>query len=94
MDFFLKFTLISYAAVAFFAIGFGLSFATKRTLNMVKLAVIFIVMAVSLSLSFKSETLQNRLIISFVWTSVMGTGFRFGRKMTKRNAHLSGKVSE
>jgi len=50
-------------------------------LNAFKLTLIFITVAVPLSLTFMGEPLQDRLWISLIWTSVIGLGFRFGRKM-------------
>ncbi len=85
MDFFLKFTLISYAAITFFSIGLYLALFYRIDLNLFKLFLIFISVAVPLSISFVREPLQDRLLISLVWTSVIGLGFRFGRKM-KQNS--------
>ena len=79
----LKFALISYAAVAFFVIGLGLAL-TRKTLDFLKLILIFSVVALFLSLSFTQELLLERLIISAVWTCVIGTGYRFGKKVQHR----------
>ena len=65
----------------FFAIGLRLALFHHFDLNLFKLILIFITAAIPLSLSFLGEPLQDRLFISLVWTSVIGIGFRFGRKL-------------
>ena len=81
MNFLLKFTLISYASIVFFTIGLRLALFRRFDLNLFKLLLILIVMAVALSLSFIQEPIQDRLIISLVWTSLIANGFRFGKKL-------------
>ena len=81
MEFFLRFTLISYASIVFFAVGLRLALFRRVDLNLFKLILIFILTAIPLSLSFFKQPLQDRLLISLVWTSVLGFGFRFGRKI-------------
>ncbi len=84
MDFFLKFTLISYAAIVFFVIGWRLSFFYKaNSLKWIHPAALFVLTAFSLSLAFLQESFRNRFIISAIWTSVLWSGFRFGKKITK-----------
>ncbi len=86
MEFFLKFTLISYASIVFFALGFRLAFFQRFDSNFLKWVLIFIVVAVPLSFSFVNAPLQTRLFISVVWTSVIGIGFRFGRKIRQNSS--------
>ena len=84
MHFFLNFALISYAAVMFFTLGLGLALSSPKSLNLLKFILIFLLMAFFLSLAFLKEPLRQRLMISFIWTAVLGTGFRFGRKIQPR----------
>jgi len=84
MDFFLRFALISFAAIAFFTIGLGAALSGRITFNLVKLGFIFSIIALFLSISYKTESLQTRLLISLLWTFILGYGFRFGRKIIQR----------
>ena len=81
MDSFLRFTLISYAAILFFALGLRLALLHRFGLNLFKLLIIFTLVATALSFSLTRKPLQDRLLISVIWTSVIVTGFRFGRKI-------------
>ncbi len=81
MEFFLKFTLISYASLIFFVIGLRLSLFHHFDLSLFKLILIFAAVAIPLSFSFVAESVQNRLFISMIWTSIISFGFRFGKKI-------------
>lgn len=83
MEFFLRFTLISYAAIFFFTIGMRMALAYHYDLNLLKLVLIFIAISIPLLIAFTHEPLRNRLIISAIWTSVIVSGVRFGRKVGK-----------
>ncbi len=83
MDFILRFTLISYASIFFFVVGLRGAFFRQFDLNLLKILFIFIAIATPLAFAFRTQPLQDRLLISGVWTSVIIIGFRFGRKMTK-----------
>lgn len=84
MDFFLRFTLISYAAIVFFAVGLRSALLTRLDLNLLRLGVIFLCVAVPLSLIFVHRPLVDRLCISAVWVSALSIGFRFGRKIVPK----------
>jgi len=81
MGFFLKFTLVSYASLVFFVIGLRLSLLHHFDLSLFKLILIFAAVAIPLSFSFVAESVQNRLFISMIWTSIISFGFRFGKKI-------------
>ena len=81
MMFFLKFAGVSYASTVFFAVGLGVSLA-KNKLNLLKLFLIFGVIAVTLCWSYTEEPFPARIMICIVWTSVLWLGFRFGHKIT------------
>ncbi len=82
--FLLRFALLSYAAAVFFAIGVGIAFSRNR-LTIAKLGVIFIVVAVFLSLSYAREPFHKRLLICLIWTSLLSLGYRFGHKVLRKN---------
>ena len=83
---FLKFVLTSYAAIFFYTAGIGFALSkTNRVLRPFELILLFVLIAIALNLSFRSENLDSRLIIAGVWTSVLWIGFRFGRKIIKHN---------
>ncbi len=86
LAFVLKFALISYAAVLFFTIGLGLVLSGKNQDYIIKIGIIFVIVAVSLSLSMRSEPLLNRLMISLIWRSVLGNGLRFRKKITRQKS--------
>ena len=81
MDFFFKFTLISYASILFFTVGLRLALLRQIDFNFVKLALIFVAVSIPLSLAFINQPVQDRLFMSLIWTSVIGVGFRFGKKV-------------
>ena len=81
MDFSLKFTLTSYASILFFALGLRLAFQQRWDMNLARLILIFMAVAIPLSAIFIREPLGERLFISLVWTSSIAMGFRFGRKI-------------
>jgi hypothetical protein len=81
--FFLKFVLTSYSAVFFFAAGLGFALSYANNLRPTDLIVLFCVIAVVLSFSFRSETPQGRFLIAVIWTSLLWAGYRFGRKIKK-----------
>ena len=81
MDFLLKFALISYAAIVFFTVGLRVSFFNRVNMNLLKLALIFVAVAVPLSFSLIHESLPSRLFVTLIWTSVIVVGFRFGKKI-------------
>ena len=83
MDFFLKLTLISYESILFFMIGLRLALFRKIDLNLFKLILIFIVVWIPLLFIFIHQPIQDRLYISVIWTSVIGVGFQFGKKIMK-----------
>ncbi len=83
------FALISYVAMIFFTIGFGFAANQNNNLNMVKLCSLFILVAIFLSIPLHQESIQNKLIISLIWASVLWNGFRFGRKVIERTSDLS-----
>ena len=83
MRFVLNFALISYAAVLFFSIGLGLALSSSKALNLAGLALIFSIAGFCLSLVFLQEPLQIRIMIAFIWTAVLGSGFRFGKKIRR-----------
>ena len=83
MSFLLQFALISYAAMIFFTIGFGFAVNKNNNMSLLKLSIIFVIIAIFLSLPFHHESLHSRLLISLIWTSILGNGFRFGRKVIK-----------
>ncbi len=87
MNFLLQFALISYAAMMFFTIGFGFAVNKTNHMSLIKLSIIFVIIAIFLSLPFNHESLQNRIIISLIWTSILGNGFRFGRKIVKHESN-------
>lgn len=87
MDFLLKFTLISYASIFFFVIGLRLALFRHFDLTLFKLVLIFIAVAIPLSFSLLKEPLRDRLLVSAVWTSAIGIGYRFGRKMNQKDCH-------
>ena len=82
--FFLRFVLTSYSAVFFFAAGLGFALSYAKNLKRKDLALIFCLVAIVLSFSFKSESPQGRFIIALIWTSLLLAGFRFGKKITRR----------
>lgn len=83
MDFLLRFTLISYASIFFFALGLRFAILNQIHLNFWKLFLIFIAVAIPLSLFFLKEPLEDRIFISLIWTSAIGIGYRFGKKIQK-----------
>ena len=93
MDFFFKFALISYASILFFTMGLRLALFRQMDLNFAKLALIFIVVSISLSVTFIAEPFWDRLFMSLIWTSLIGIGFRFGRKMRQKPSPESKKGS-
>ena len=84
MDFFLRFALISYAAIVFFAVGLRSALFNRLDLNFLKLSGIFLCVAIPLSLLFIHRPLEDRLFISVVWVSALSIGFRFGKKITQK----------
>jgi hypothetical protein len=83
MDFFLKFTLISYASIFFFTLGLRLAVSSELDLRVIQLFLIFAAVSLPLSLTFKSQPLYSRFLMSLTCTSLILTGFRFGRKIKR-----------
>lgn len=76
----MRFALISYSSVFFFTLGLRLVI-NQFDLRLLKLLLVFVVIAGLLSLIFIRESLQNRILISVVWTSLIGIGFRVGKRV-------------
>ncbi len=81
LSFFLKFILISYAAVFFFSAGLALSAA--HDLRISELLIFFSLMLIALHFSFRAAAGEIHLVMTAVWTSVLGSGYRFGKKIIK-----------
>ncbi len=77
----IEFTLASYASIFFFVVGLRLALFQEINLNFLKLILIFVAIAIPLSLIFMRVSVQNRLIVSVVWTSLIWIGFHFGKKI-------------
>ena len=81
--FFLRFLLTSYSAIFFFAAGLGFAISHSSNLKQKEFMIIFCLITAMLSLSLKSEPSQGRLMIALIWTSLLFSGFRFGKKILK-----------
>ncbi len=79
----LKFTLISYAAAAFFSVGQGFAFLGNNKQKIVQLILIFLVMAIFYSALFRAGSVYDRIEVSLIWTSLLAMGYRFGRKISR-----------
>ena len=79
--FFLKFILVSYAAVFFFSAGVALS--VTHHLKILELVAFFSLMFLALHFSFKTASREVHFVITAIWASVLWAGFRFGKKIPR-----------
>ena len=84
MDFFLKFTLISYASVFFYSVGLGMAFSFANKIKLMQLTALFGIIFLALHFSFKAESFQTQFVITAIWTSIYWAGFRFGKKVSSK----------
>lgn len=81
MDFFMRFTFISYASIFFFVVGLRLALFNHFKFNFSKFIFIFLVVIATLSIVFIQKPVLDRLFISLIWSSLIGIGYRFGMKL-------------